>query len=50
MVGINETDTANSVADVNTSYTITEAKLQTLLEGLDSEIASGLKKITETFE
>ena len=42
---INEMDSAKSMADLETSQTITGAKLQTNFEVLDSTLASGLKKI-----
>ena len=45
MVWINEIESAKSVADLQTSFTISGAKLQTNFEVLDSTIASGLKQI-----
>ena len=46
MMWINEIESAKSIADLETSYTITWAKLQTNFEVLDSKIARGLKKVT----
>ena len=45
IAGINEIDSAKSIADLKTSYSITRAMLQTNYEVLYSKIASGLKKI-----
>ena len=45
MTWINEMESAKSIADLKTSYSITGAKLQANFEVLDSTIASGLKKI-----
>ena len=42
---INEIEFAKSVADLETSYTITGAKLQTILVILESKISSNLTKI-----
>ena len=42
---INEIESATSIADLQTSYSITGPKLQTNFEVLDSKIASGLNKI-----
>ena len=45
MIWINEIESAKSIADLKTSYSITGAKLQTNFEVLDSKKASGRKKI-----
>ena len=45
MICINELESAKFIVDLKTSYTITDDKLQTNFEVLDSEIARGLKKI-----
>ena len=42
---VNEIESTKSVADLKKSYSIAEARLQTNFEVLDSEIASGLKKV-----
>ena len=47
MVCINEIGSAKSVADVKTSYSVTEAKLQTNFEVLDSKIASSPNRIID---
>ena len=44
-VWINEIESAKSIADLKTSYTITGAKLQTNFEVLHSEITHGLMMI-----
>ena len=45
MVWISDIESAKSIADLKSSYSITGAKLQTHFEVLDFKVASGLKKI-----
>ena len=45
MIWVSEIESAKSIAELKTSYSITQAKVQTNFEVPDSEIASGLKKI-----
>ena len=45
MIRISEIESAKSIADLRTSYSIIGVKLQTDLEVLDSKIASVLQKI-----